>query len=373
MFTMSKRTIVCKMNPPPPMARALAATCQAFADACNAALEFNVSNQYRLHHLAYRMIRERFGLTANLAIRAVARVASAMLAAKKRGRKPALFRPTSVDYDAKIFAYRERDETASLSTVAGRIHVPLVLGEYQRTALAGKKPTAAVVVHKNRRWNIHIVIDDADESPRTGPALGVDLGIRNTAATSRGTLHDGKERQQFKEKRMRVRASLQSKRTAGAKRVLRRLSGYEQKRIRHENHVLSKQIVDEAVKAHCGSIRMERLTGIRQRTKVWNRHSNRMVAGWSFGQLQGFVAYKATRRGLAVEFVNPAYTSQTCSRCGKRGIRNGDSFTCTTCGRAHADLNAARNIAGGGAVNRPGIEAALCVATHGVDLESRRL
>ena len=371
---MSKRTIICKMAPTQAMTQALAATCQAFAAACNAALEFNVSNKYRLHHLAYRIIRERYGLTANLAVRAVARVAAALLAAKKRGRKPSLFRPTSIDYDAKVFDYREREETVSLSTVGGRVHVPLVLGEYQRGALAGKKPTAATVVHKDKRWFIHIVVEDADEAPRTGPALGIDLGIRNTAATSLGTLHSGKERQQFKEKRMRVRASLQSKGTAGAKRVLRCLSGHEQRRIRHENHVLSKRIVDEALNAHCGSIRMEKLVGIRQRTKIWNPHFNRMVAGWSFGQLQDFLSYKAKRRGLAVEYVNPAYTSQTCSRCGERGVRKVDVFTCTTCGEtAHADLNAARNIAGGAARKPARIEALLCVATHGVDLESRLL
>ena len=59
------------------------------------------------------------------------------------------------------------------------------------------------------------------------------------------------------------------------------------------------------------------------------------------------------RARLAVEFVDPAYTSQTCHRCGSKGVRNQDRFSCTTCGVFDADINAALNIAGGGVVNRP--------------------
>lgn len=43
--------------------------------------------------------------------------------------------------------------------------------------------------------------------------------------------------------------------------------------------------------------------------------------------------------------VPAAFTSQQCSRCGERGIRNGKYFRCLACGHAeHADHNAARNV-----------------------------
>lgn len=352
-FTMSKRTIRCNMAPTQPMIEALHRTCETFADACNAilaiAVEAHVSNNVKLHRLVYAQIRADYGLSANLVVRAIRRVSAAIHAAKKRKRTPKAFRPTSIDYDARIFAYRDADETVSLTTMGGRLHIPLVLGIYQREALRGKNPTAATVLKHGHRWDIHIVVEDPDAEARSGPPMGVDLGLRNTAATSHGTLHDGSTRQAFKQHRMKIRASLQSKGTRGAKRLLKRLSGYEMRRIRWENHNLSKQLVTEALANGDGVIHFERLTHIRQRTKVRNRHINRMVAGWSFGQLQDFTSYKARRVGLRVAWKSPYRTSQDCSTCGAPGLRQGDRFSCPGCGEMHADTNAALNLAIAGA------------------------
>ena len=241
---MSTRTIRCNMKPTPDMALAMADTAEAFARACNfvlgVAIQTGRRNKFDLQRLAYKNVRTEFGLSANLAIRAVSRVAAAMATAKANNSPlPESFRPTSVDYDSRIFRYRHDGETAGLTTMSGRICVPLRLGPYQRDALAGKKPTAAVLCRKGNRWTINIVVEDVD-APLIGGSgvVGVDLGIRNTAATSKGTLHNGHSRQVYKEKKARTRASLQSKGTAGARRVLRRLSGRERRYIRHENHVI---------------------------------------------------------------------------------------------------------------------------------------
>ncbi|MFB2769238.1 zinc ribbon domain-containing protein, partial [Pelatocladus sp. BLCC-F211] len=72
----------------------------------------------------------------------------------------------------------------------------------------------------------------------------------------------------------------------------------------------------------------------------------------AFYQLRLFVEYKASIAGVPVVFVPPAYTSQTCSRCGHvhpikgKSYRSGKSFKCGHCGFEHdADINAALNIA----------------------------
>ena len=98
---------------------------------------------------------------------------------------------------------------------------------------------------------------------------------------------------------------------------------------------------------------MEQLKDIRSKTKTLSKHLNQMVAGWSFYQLQQFVTYKAAAFGIAVEFVNPAYTSQTCHRCLNLGSRKGERFTCLPCSEQHADVNASHVIALGLAACKP--------------------
>jgi putative transposase len=68
-------------------------------------------------------------------------------------------------------------------------------------------------------------------------------------------------------------------------------------------------------------------------------------AGW--GQFLTILACKAEWAGKRVEAVNPAYTSQDCSRCGARVPKSLGARTpvCTHCGLVlDRDENAARNI-----------------------------
>ena len=66
---------------------------------------------------------------------------------------------------------------------------------------------------------------------------------------------------------------------------------------------------------------------------------------WQYAALRQAVQNKAQLAGVAVAFVNPAYTSQTCSCCGLLGTRRRQLFLCPHCGyAAHADVNGATNV-----------------------------
>lgn len=352
---MQTRTICCKLITTPEIKDALEETSRQFAAACNhvsqEALTNKTSNALKLHALCYKTIREKFQLSANLAVRSIRRVASAMTRLKGRRKAPKLFKPKSIDCDARLFYLKEG--IVSLRTLQKRFRMPIIVGEYQKKALEGKNPTSATVIKKRGGWYIHMVIECEETIYLGKNMLGIDLGIRNIAATSTDLKIDGTPRQAFKKERAKVRASLQSKGTKGAKRVLKKISGKENRRIRHENHVLSKELIEEAKRHECGVIRMEQLKEIRSRTKTWNKHLNRMIAGWSFYQLQQFVKYKAAICGISVEFVSPQYTSQTCHQCYQLGSRKGERFYCATCGERHADVNAACVISLGGAACKP--------------------
>lgn len=104
-----------------------------------------------------------------------------------------MFKPTSADYDARILSDREKDQTVSLSTVAGRERVKLVLGNYQIGKLKGKTPTSATLSkHRDGQLYIHIQIKDKTPSPQnSNQVIGVDLGRRDIAVTSSGEKWSG--------------------------------------------------------------------------------------------------------------------------------------------------------------------------------------
>jgi len=354
---MQTKTICCKLLTTQEIAQALALTSFRFTDVSNyilqQAIEHKTSNAFALHKLCYKKARNQFNLSANLTIRAIARVAAMLTRLKGKRKAPRLFKHKSIDYDARIFYYDPEAEIVSLKTVHGRFKIPLQLGKFQREALVGKKPSYATILYKEGFWYIHMVIDIESTCCEATASIGIDLGINKIATSSTGLQISGQKLQMFKSKCAKTRASLQSKQTQGAKKVLKKISGKERRRTQHENHVLSKQLVEEAKRHNCGIIRMEQLKAIRERTRTWNKHLNRMVAGWSFFQLQKFVVYKASIVGISVEFVDPSYTSQTCHQCLQLGSRKGERFNCLACGECDADYNAACVISLGGAACKP--------------------
>lgn len=133
------------------------------------------------------------------------------------------------------------------------------------------------------------------------------------------------------------RAKLQKK---GAKHVLTKIKRKQSRRIKDINHKVSKSIVDYA-KLHRSAIVLEDLGKISKKGKA-KRYVQK--SQWSFYQLETFIKYKAALLGIPIFYVNPAYTSRVCSRCGSINKPNGKHYKCS-CGHFdHRDANAAFNI-----------------------------
>jgi IS605 OrfB family transposase len=177
--------------------------------------------------------------------------------------------------------------------------------------------------------------------------LGVDLGIANIATDSDGVTHSGKPVERIRRKHNFQRKRLGKRNTKGAKKKLKRVAGKEARFRRHENHVISKVIVQTAKDTGRG-IAVEDLSGIRDRLPVWSRDARNKLSGWSFGQLVAFLSYKAQLAGVPLVKVDPRNTSRTCHACGhcsKDNRTSQEKFLCVSCGhRANADRNAALNI-----------------------------
>jgi putative transposase len=137
------------------------------------------------------------------------------------------------------------------------------------------------------------------------------------------------------------------KNTKGSKKKIQRVGRKEARFRRHENHRISKDLVETAKRTGRG-IALEDLEGIRERVTARGGDARNRLSGWAFAQLGSFIGYKAQLAGVPVVYVDPRNTSRTCAECQhcERSNRKGQSeFQCKACGHeAHADVNAARNI-----------------------------
>ena len=337
----------------------------------------HITNSNTAHHRVYGQTRSRFGLGAQLAICARAKAMEAIKAVRtqeaekmarwrkanarriRKGKKPVpppepatcpQFGPrASIRYDARTYRLLPLDRV-SLNTLAGRIAARLLPGPRQHEMLVDPdwKIGGAELVWRNGTYFLHVTQskDAPDVTPATD-AIGVDLGICNVATDSEGERFTGAEVRAKRTCYVARRAALQRVGTRSAKRRLKQMSGRERRYMKDVNHRIAKTLVRKAVKSR-KALALEELTGIRESVTVRREHRYERHA-WAFYQLRLFLTYKAACAGVEVRLVDPAYTSQTCSRCGYCSAANRHSqasFRCQQCGFfCNADINAARNIA----------------------------
>lgn len=345
--------------------------CNRAADhAACLAFQTRITGKQSLQRLAYGDLKA-MGLSAQPAIHVARKVASAYAALKANIRngnlgregserrvtaesRPITFRPDAAQpFDDRCLSWQLDHRTVSVWTVAGRLSgIRFGCSPAQLARLREHRRGESDLVHRDGMWFLHATceIPDPDLTEPDG-FIGVDLGIANIATTDDGTRHSGKHLNRVRHRHRALRRKLQAKGTKSAKRLLRKRSRKESRFAADTNHRIAKRIVTEAERTSRG-IALEDLTGIRERVRL--RKPQRVTLhSWAFAQFGRFIAYKAALAGVPLVYVDPAYTSQTCSRCGhlSKGNRPDQAtFCCTSCGFAeHADVNAGRNIASRGA------------------------
>ena len=314
--------------------------------ACNAisdiAFTNKLFNQYKLHHQTYHSIKKSFNLSAQMVVRCISKVADAYKLDKKVKRK---FRQLgAITYDARILTYKPND-VISLWTINGRLKIPFVC--HNPKYLPYIKGEADLVLKKGKFYIFQTVEVPEEDIKDVEEFIGVDFGLTDIAVTSDGKKHSAKWLNQYREKKQRVRSSVQSKGTKSAKRLLKRLSGREKTTTKIINHTISKSIVKTAKEQGKG-IAIEDLTNIRFTSKRRNKKFRIKLGKWNFAQLRSFLTYKSLLNGVPLIVVDPRYTSQTCNECKHIGIRTNKVFKCTNdkckVDRIDADFNASINI-----------------------------
>jgi IS605 OrfB family transposase len=339
-----------KLVPTPEQHAALLATVERFNVACDwlGGIVFaeRCANKVALQKLAYYDVRSRFGLAAQLSIRAISKTVEAY---KRDKTIRPRFRPHgAVPYDERIMSWKGV-EHVSLLTLEGRVLIPTVLAPYQ-VARLDRRRGQADLVYRDGTFYLYVTVE-ADEPPPTDVPdyLGVDLGIVNLAVDSDGTSYSGEAVEQKRRVYTHRRHNLQRKQTRAARRKLRALRRRQSRYQRDINHIISKRVVASAKDTRRG-IALEDLRGIRSRTEPTVRRRQRARhSNWAFAQLRSCIEYKAKLAGLPVVLVDARNTSRTCLACGHVDKANRPTqacFRCVACGFAGlADHCAARVIA----------------------------
>lgn len=322
------------------------AVCDAISDV---AWQEKIFNNFKLHHRTYHAYKATFRLSSQILIRQIAKVADAYKLDKKVKRQ---FKPLgSIAYDSRIMTYKP-DNIVSLWCIGGRQKIKFVC--HNPAYLPYIKGEADLVYKKGKFYLFQTVDVPEEDIKDVEEFIGVDMGLLEIASLSNGKNFSSKKLNDYREKRQKVRSSLQSKGTKGSKKVLKRLSGKERTTSTIINHTISKQIVQLA-KSEGKGIAIEDLRGIRFSANKKGKKFRTRVGKWNFNQLRSFLTYKSLLNGVKLVDVPPAYTSKTCHNCLHIGNRQGKKFTCNNCNSVFdADENAAKNIALlGTSVNSP--------------------
>jgi IS605 OrfB family transposase len=332
-----------------------------------------------LHHAMYARVVGT--LNSQMTCSAIRLTVGAYASAKAN--RHALARPFAFRRAQALFLVGARgrdadfraDGTLSIWTVAGRKRIPFrVPDAFTATLAAAKVIDSLTVIERSGRLlgRVTLTLDAPD--PRGVHPVGVDLNETNalvavnpegeTLFVSGKAVKVANKRNYKTHKRVQGKLATykaERRNTHSVRRLLKRLGRKRANRTRTFAQTTAKRLVQWAPAQ--AVLVFEALTVPQPRKgTVGGKATRRRLSAWQRRLIRQAAESEAQEVGMLVAEVSPAYTSQTCSRCGLRGVRKRHVFTCPSCGHsAHADVNAAVNIRnrytvfrdGGPPVSRP--------------------
>jgi len=325
-------------------------------------------NKNKIQAKIYQDIREKFGLKSQMAINSIRDTLSQYKGEHKshRFRKDKKSNPKPVEFKSKSMRLNyprdygfKKNNIISINSIYGRLLVKYKIGTFQQQILDSKEwiiKSSILTIRKDGVIFLNIAIEkEMSETSflNKDGVVGVDLGINFVAVTTdthgKTEFYGGGKVKYKRWLYAKQRQEAQSLGTRSSKRFLRRQRKREQRFVTHSNHCIAKDIVTKALQRfESPIIAMEDLKGIRQQSYQGKAHRTRLNK-WAFYQLQQFIEYKALEKGIPIVYVNPAYTSQACPKCGHIERSNRDrkkhQFQCKKCGyQSNDDRSASINI-----------------------------
>jgi len=269
---------------------------------------------------------------------------------KKKGTQPKLRNPSLV-LDYRFIELEESKNSNSfdywvkLATLnKGKpILIPIKSYEYAKQYFKDwQLLKGGRLLKQNNNWFLELTFEkQAPAKKQKGKIIGIDIGIKKLIVTSENIEH-GKDIERLMDKIQR-----KEQKSKAFNRALKERDYYINRTVKSLNWNKLKSIV------------MENIKNIKQNTKKerrLNKHFRSKFQRWTYSQLLNRIKLTAEAAGVHLQLVNPAHTSQTCSKCGfiHKQNRNCEIFKCGNCGyTTDADYNASLNILNLGLAQQP--------------------
>ena len=330
---------------------------KAYLAACNFISEYvfvsRDLNYSSVNKALYYQIRTIFSLPAQMtqsAIRAVIANYKAILSNKQPW--------TKVTYKHGFYDlvwnrdYSLKEDIFSINTLQGRLKLKFHKKGMEQYFDGKSKFGSAKVIYKHGKFFLHVSVtrEIPDIMPITN-IVGIDRGINFVAVSydskGKAVFFPGHKLKQRRAHYKQLRKELQQRETASARRRLKQIGQRENRWMSDINHQVSKALVESNPSGTL--FVLEDLSNVRNTTEKVRRKDRYVLVSWAFHDLGEKLKYKAIRAGSQVIEVNPAYTSQTCPKCGfiHKGNRNKKLhlFQCKACGyRSNDDRIGAMNL-----------------------------
>ncbi|RYX84310.1 transposase [bacterium] len=199
---------------------------------------------------------------------------------------------------------------------------------------------------QNAKWFACLVIETEDQPLEpTGESVGIDVGLESFATLSTGEKVENPRLYRLDEKALAKAQRRLSKAEKGAKarRKARKVVARIHERIRNRRH----NFVHQTARKIVNLFDMIAVEDLNVSALQKNHCLAKSIPDASWTMFRIVLAHKAESAGRRFVAVNPAYTSQDCSRCGTREKKTLSQRThqCVHCGLVlDRDHNAALNI-----------------------------
>src|SRR4030067_2433285 len=216
------QTLMVKLDSSEEQHKILLETMHRFNEACNYISEsvffIKSANKIKIQQIVYKDVRDKFGLSAQHAIRAIAKVSEAYK--RDRSIKPKFSPDGAIVYDQRILSWRKL-EAISILTLEGRLKIPIRIGEYQTVRMDRIRGQADLIL-RNDTFYLAVVVDAPEPSKLDAvDTLGIDLGIVNLATDNDGDTFSGEKIDKTRERYSELRGKLQKAGTRSRNRPTR--------------------------------------------------------------------------------------------------------------------------------------------------------